>query len=127
MSKNTVIKYGLIDATAVEKTGAYTVVTTTDSAKTFRVNNADVTFTLPAIAIGNVFTFVFTGNDGQGSITLSPNAVDGVTYAGSQTDDKDLILTKATAKRGDFVTIASIDQVVSWQVVAARGIWAKQG
>ena len=126
MAKITKFKYGILDASAVKKSAAYTVVTTTDSGKTFEVGDADVTFTLPAIAIGNVFTFVFTGNDGRGSITLSPNSADGVAYAGSQTDDKDLILTKATAKRGDYVKIASIDQVVSWQVIDARGIWAKQ-
>lgn len=125
MTQITKFKNGIIDVSAVKKGGAYTVVTTTDSAKTFFIE-ADTVFTLPAIAIGNIFTFVYAGNNGAATLTLSPNAVDGITYAGSQTDNKDMILTKATAKAGDFVTISSIDQTVAWQVVAVRGVWTKE-
>ena len=125
MAKMTKFKNGILDANAIEKTAAYTVVTSDDAGKTFYVSTS-VTFTLPAIAIGNTFTFVYTGNDGEATLTLSPNASDGISFKGSQTDDKDLILTKATAKKGDYVTLASLDQVVSWQVTAARGIWAKE-
>lgn len=117
---------GFVDGTEVYKSAAYTVVTTTDSGKTFIIDS-DVTFTLPAIAIGNTFTFKYVGGVGEATLTISPNSSDGICYAGSQTDDKDLILTKATAKPGDFVTIASLDQTVSWQVTAARGIFVKQG
>lgn len=116
---------GILDGTEIHKKSNYTVVTTTDSGKTFIVDS-DITFTLPAIAIGNVFTFVYGGEAGQATLTLSPNASDGIAYAGSQTDNKDLILTKATAQPGDYVTIASLDQVVSWQVTSVRGIWAKE-
>lgn len=116
---------GVLHGEEVEKSAAYTVVTTTDSGKVFKVNTS-VTFTLPAIAIGNVFTFVYTGVDGAANITISPQAADGITYAGSQTDDKDLVLTLATAKRGDYVKLASIDQTVAWQVVDVKGIWVKE-
>jgi hypothetical protein len=95
----------LVDSNAVNKTANYTVVITTDSGKTFTSETDGIVFTLPSIAIGNTIT---------------------ITYAGSSTDDKDLINTKATAKRGDFVTLASLDGVVAWQVVAARGVWAKE-
>jgi len=71
-------------------------------------------------------TFVNTAPDGVAALNVSPAAADGITYAGSSTDDKDLINTKATAKRGDFVTLASLDGVIAWQVVGARGIWAKE-
>ena len=83
-------------------------------------------FTLPSIAIGNTVTFVNTAPDGVAGLSISPAAADGVTYAGSSTDNKDLINTKATSKTGDFVTLASLDGVVAWQVVAARGVWAKE-
>ncbi len=116
---------GVLDANAVEKTSAYTVVSNTDAGKTFYIKSS-VTFTLPAIAIGNTFTFVYAGNDAEATLTLSPNASDGISYIGSATDDKDLILTQATAKRGDYVTLASLDQTVAWQVTAARGIFAKE-
>jgi hypothetical protein len=122
----TKFKGGVVNADTVVKTAAYTVVTSTDSGKIFEVKDGyDVTFTLPAIAIGNTFTFIYTGRKGGGSITLSPNASDGVSYAGSATDDKDMQLTKVTAQSGDMVTIASLDQTVAWQVTNVKGIWAK--
>ncbi len=65
-------------------------------------------------------------DDGQAALNISPAALDSITYAGTAVDDKDLINTKATAKKGDYVTIASLDGLVSWQVVDARGIWAKE-
>ena len=116
----------LVDSNAVEKTANYTVIITTDSGKTFTSETDGVVFTLPSIAIGNTITFVNNAVDGTAGFTISPAALDGITYAGSSTDDKDLINTKATAKRGDFVTLASLDGVVAWQVVAVRGIWAKE-
>lgn len=125
MSVLTKFPGGVLDGSEVRKTGAYTVVTSTDAGKTFISNVASIVYTLPAIAIGNTFTFVYDGEPGQGSIALSPNASDGVSFKGSATDDVDLILTAATAQPGDFVTIASLDQTVAWQVTAVRGVWAK--
>ena len=43
-----------------------------------------------------------------------------------QTIDKGLINSKATAKKGDYVTLASLNGVVAWQVVDVRGVWAKE-
>ena len=83
-------------------------------------------FQLPSLAVGNVITFVNMAPDGTAGISISPDALDGIGYAGSDTDNKDVINTKATSKRGDFITIASEDGVVSWKVVAARGVWAKE-
>jgi len=108
------------------KTANYTVVINTDSGKTFVSALDAIVFTLPAIAIGNTFTIKNTAADGDAAINIAPNASDGISYVGSLTDDKDLINTKATAKKGDFVTLASLDGVVSWQVVDVRGIWAKE-
>ena len=117
----------LVDSNAEVKTANYTVVVTTDSGKTIVSETDGLVFTLPSIAIGNTVTFVNLAKDGEGDLSISPAAIDGITYAGSSTDDKDLINTKATAKQGDFVTLASLDGVVAWQVVASRGIWAKEG
>lgn len=116
----------LVDSNAVAKEANYTVITTTDSGKTFTSETDAVVFTLPAIAVGNTITFVNNAIDGANTLTVSPNANDSITYAGTAVDDKDIINTKATSKRGDFVTLASLDGVISWQVVAARGIWAKE-
>ena len=117
----------IVDSNAEIKKANFTVVISTDSGKTFTNGQTDgVVATLPSIAIGNTVTFVNTAPDGQADYTLSPAALDGITYDGSSTDDKDLINTKATAKYGDFVTLASLDGVVAWQVVAVRGVWAKE-
>lgn len=108
------------------KTDDYTVIITTDSGTVFDIATDAKTFTLPGIAIGNTFTFVNSGEDGAVLLTISPAAADGITYAGSETDNKDLLNTKATANKGDFATIASFTAVVTWQVPSARGIWAKE-
>ena len=110
-----------------QKDSNYTVVINNgDSGKTFLSNTKDVVFTLPAIAIGNVYTFVNTGADGQNNLTISPAAADGIVYLGALTDDSDVINTQATSKVGDYVTIASLNSVVFWTVVDVQGVWAKE-
>ena len=116
----------IVDNNSEAKEAAYTVIITTDSGKTFTTENDGQVFTLPSIAIGNTVTFVNMAPDGVAGVSISPAAIDGITYAGSSTDNKDLINTKATAKRGDYVTLSSLDGVVAWQVTDARGIWAKE-
>ena len=81
----------------VAKEAAYTVVISDDSGKTFTSKTDGTVFTLPGIAVGNVFTFVNTAEDGMNTMPISPNASDGITYKGSSTDDKDVINTKATS------------------------------
>ena len=110
-----------------QKDSNYTVVINNgDSGKTFLSNTKDVVFTLPAIAIGNVYTFVNTGADGQNNLTISPDGDDGLLYLGSLTDDKDVINTLATSKVGDYITVASLNSVVFWTVVDVQGVWAKE-
>jgi hypothetical protein len=108
-----------------DKAANYSVVVG-DSGKTFTSKTDGVVFTLPAIAVGYVFTFVNTATDGANTLTISPNANDGILYAGSLVDDKDLINTKATSKVGDYVTIASLNSTAHWTVVAVQGIFAKE-
>jgi len=115
-----------VSSNATNKTANYTVVITTDSGKTFTSTLDGIVYTLPSIAIGNTVTFVNLAENGKAKLSISPAALDGITYAGSSTDDKDLINTKATAKKGDFVTLASLNGTDAWQVVASRGIWAKE-
>ena len=107
------------------KEANYTVVNG-DSGKTFTSKTKDVVFTLPAISIGRVFTFVNTGSDGTNNLTISPNANDGILYAGSLTDDKDIINTQATSKVGDFIVCASLNSTAHWTVVDVQGVFAKE-
>jgi len=109
-----------------QKDSNYTVVINTDSGKTFLSNTKNVVFTLPSIAVGNVFTFYNTGTDGQNNLTISPAAADGILYLGGLVDDKDVINTLATSKVGDYVTIASLNSTVFWTVVDVQGVWAKE-
>ena len=117
---------GLTGYNIEQKDSNYTVVISTDSGKTFISNTKDVVFTLPAIAIGNVYTFINTGADGQNNLTISPNANDGILYVGGLTDNKDLINTQTTSKVGDYVKIAALNSTDFWTVVEAQGIWAKE-
>ena len=117
---------GVTGYNITQKDSNYTVVISTDSGKTFLSNTKDVVFTLPAIAIGNVVTFVNTGADGQNNLTISPNSSDGILYLGSLTDNKDVINTQGTSKVGDYVTIASLNSTAHWTVVDVQGVWAKE-
>ena len=117
---------GVTGFNITQKDSSYTVVISTDSGKTFLSNTKDVVFTLPSIAIGNVYTFVNTGADGQNNLTISPVSIDGILYAGSLTDNKDLINTQATSKVGDYVTLASLNSTAHWTVVDSQGLWAKE-
>ena len=108
------------------KTANYTVVITTDSGKTFVSATDGVVFTLPSTAIGNTFKFVNNAANGTNALTISPAAADGICYAGTKVDDKDLINTKATSKQGDYVVLASLEDAGAWQVTEARGVWAKE-
>ena len=107
------------------KKSNYTV-TTSDSGKTLVSETDGVVFTLPAIAIGYSFKFVNNAPDGANALTISPAAADGITYAGSSTDNKDLINTKATSKQGDYVVISSLNGTTAWQVTEVRGTFAKE-
>lgn len=115
-----------VDSSAEFKVADYTVVISADSGKSFVSQLDGIIYTLPPIAIGNTVTFYNAAPNGSAALNISPDASDGITYDGSSTDGRDLINTKATAKKGDFVTLASLDGVIAWQVVASRGIWAKQ-
>ena len=93
--------------------------------------------TLPKIEsslIGMEYTIRNTGADGNNIITLSPNAADAFhgTVANAAADavasgvvDKDFINTKATANKGDFVTIKAV-ALTEWYITGGVGIWASE-
>ena len=85
-------------------TGADTLVLA-DSSKTFFVT-ADAAVTLPATAIGNDFTLVCMGAFGTVQVTADPVTLDAIRGPDSVgVADKDLVNTKATAQRGDLLSL----------------------
>jgi hypothetical protein len=96
-----------------------------DSGKVFFVDTDAKTVTLTAVA-GMRFAIVNAGAFGTVLVTVSPDADDGIASSlGASTDDEDLLNTKATANRGDFVILAAGD-ATGWYVEKMRGTWAKE-
>lgn len=85
-----------------------------------------VTLPVTATALDNV-TLVCMAPFGTAQISADPNANDkvmGPDLAG--VDNKDLINTQATARRGDFVTLRA-GHADGFTVTDLRGIWAAEG
>ena len=107
--------------------------TAADNGKTFIVTADAKTITLPATEKGLYFKFINGGANGAVLVTISPNASDaifGTTNAStnvalSGVDDKDLLNTKATAIKGDTVTLYG-DGDTGWFAGDFGGIWASQ-
>lgn len=133
---------GVSNGTLKERTASTTVTAsttfTTADAGSYNVATDAIVQTLPLITTENIgmrFKFTNTGADGANIITLSPNAVDGIsgTIANAAADsvasgvvDKDLINTKATANNQDFVELEAY-ALTKWRIVGGVGIWASQG
>lgn len=100
-----------------------------DCGKLFTVTaDADAdALTLPAIADGLTgLTILAVGAYGSTAVTISPQAADAILGPDmTAVDNKDLILTKATQRRGDFVTL-SFGDADGYAVTQLRGTWAKE-
>ena len=97
-----------------------------DNGKIFFVDTDAQVVTLPATATPVNAKIVNIGAYGTIAVNLSPNAADKVQGPDLPgTDNKDLINTKATAKRGDYAVLTTGD--ANGPVVAElRGIWATE-
>lgn len=100
-----------------------------DCGKLFCVTDAGDgdALTLPAIADGlSGITILAVGAFGTTAVTIDPAAADmilGPDITGA--DNKDLICTKATQRRGDFVTLANGD-ADGYLVTEMRGTWVRE-
>jgi hypothetical protein len=100
-----------------------------DSGKLFCVTDAGDAdaLTLPAIADGlSGITIMAVGAFGTTAVTIDPAAADmilGPDITGA--DNKDLICTKATQRRGDFVTLIAGD-ADGYMVSEMRGTWVRE-
>jgi hypothetical protein len=98
-----------------------------DCGKLFWCTGDGSALTLPAIAAGvSGFKLVAGGAFGSMAMTVSPNASDLILARDlAAVDDKDLLLTKATQRRGDFVELIAGD-ADGYMATRIRGIWTKE-
>lgn len=97
-----------------------------DNGKLFVVTADAKIITMPAVATPVNCTIMNGGAYGTQAVNVSPQAADKVQGPDLPgTDNKDLINTKATANRGDFVTLVTGD--ANGPIVSAlRGTWATE-
>jgi len=125
---------------SVDPTAALIIDTTLTAAQSgmlFLVGADAKTATLPssaAVGAGVKYAFLNKGADGAYGFTVSPNALDKlmgtfdngkVLTTLSGTEDKDIVNTKATANRGDYIVVES-DGVDGWYVIGGKGIWTEE-
>lgn len=105
-----------------------------DSGKSFLIGTDALVVTLPATIKGLEYTFINSGADGNNLITISPDAADAIfgSVANAAADsvsggavDKDIVNTKATANKGDRITLVA-DGVDGWYIKGGVGIWASE-
>lgn len=97
-----------------------------DNGKLFFVTADAAVITLPAVATPVNCTIVNGGAFGTIAVNISPNASDKVQGPDLPgTDNKDLINTKATARRGDFARLVTGDANGAL-VAELRGTWATE-
>lgn len=86
-----------------------------------------VILTLPATSAGATF-IIRCGAGGTGDVgfQVSPNSVDQIAGNGfTAADNKDAILTKATARPGDFIKLVG-DGTNGWIISDISGTWTRE-
>jgi len=115
------------DHTVRATISADTTLDATHTGKLLWVDTDAKIITLPAIATGLDGVMIVNGGSyGTVAINLSPDVNDmilGPDITGS--NNKDLINTKATAQRGDFVVLGGND-ADGYAVQAIKGTWARE-
>lgn len=117
---------GAVAGRASETLSANDTMAEGDSGSVKLVDTDGVVITLPATAAGMTFTFVNAGDDGEVGFSISPNAADKIMGNGyTSADNKDVTNTKATARKGDYITLVG-DGASGWYVQAVRGTWTRE-
>ena len=116
---------GITDNTTLDEADVNNILLVTADAKTI---------TLPATAEGLKYIIANGGANGTVGITISPNANDkimGAIQNGetiirlSGTDNKDIVNTTATAKKGDYIILVA-DGVDGWYIEGGVGVWTEE-
>lgn len=112
---------------ACETVSANKTLDVEDTGKALFIDTDATTTTLPATTTGVRCALVNIGAYGTVAINADPNASDKVMGPDiGGTDNKDLINTKATANRGDYVILQD-GHADGFQVEAMKGTWATEG
>jgi len=113
------------DGLTAETLSANKTLDALDSGKVFFVDTDAFVITLPAVAKMG-FRIVNATAYGAALITIASNASDNIQATDlTATDDKDLILTKTTANRGDMVDLEYGD-ATGWKASKLVGTWVKE-
>lgn len=97
-----------------------------DSGKVLFVDTDAKVVTLPAVEGMSGFKVVNIGAFGTVAVTIAPNAADMIEGPDiTAADDKDIVNTKVTACRGDFVRLDYGD-ANGWVITDKKGTWARQ-
>lgn len=97
-----------------------------DSGKILFMDTDAKIFTLPATVAGLSVTFVNAGAFGGVLLKVAPNANDKIQGNDiTSADNKYIANTKATAQRGDFVTLVA-DGTDGWWITEMKGTWVRE-
>tara|TARA_B100001093_G_C26096216_1_gene704841 strand:- start:21 stop:512 length:492 start_codon:yes stop_codon:yes gene_type:complete len=86
------------------------------------------TLTLPAVTLGHSYWIINGNEDGTGLLTINPNSSDKFLFdaAGAAgTNDKDIINTQATAKKGDYIKLV-YGSADGWVISEMLGTWVDE-
>lgn len=100
----------------------------TDSGAVYEVTTDTKVVTLPATAVGLEFTIMNMAADGAALVEVNFQSGDknlGGCGVAAGADGKKLSNTKATAKKGDFITFVA-DGTDGYRIKAIRGTWAQE-
>lgn len=138
MANDTSTSQGLGSGQNYENIDSNKTLTLADCGAIQNVIADGITITLPATSAGAAFYIrnggvpassaigASTGSDASVLVTIAPNASDKIQgLAFTAADNKAALNTKATARVGDFIRLIG-DGIDGYNVVDARGIWARQ-
>jgi hypothetical protein len=104
-----------------------TTLDATDNGRVIYVSADSQLITLPATVKGAKVTIVNGGGDGDVLVDITPNANDkflGGCGLSAGLDDANVSNTKATARRGDYITLQG-DGANGWNIIDLRGTWVQ--
>ena len=117
------------DRVTITKSVNYTAVDPNDVGRLILVDTDAVVITLPAVGTGETYTIMNIAEDGTAVIHVDVNSSDrvlgGCGFVALDDGDK-LTNTKATADKGDYVTL-SYGSAVGWYITDMCGTWADGG